>query len=886
MTLTFGRKLGPYEIQSPLGAGGMGEVYRARDTRLDRAVAIKILPAHLSSDPVRKQRFEREAKTISSLNHPHICVLHDVGQQDGIDYLVMECVEGETLAKRLEKGPLPLEQVLKYGMQIADALDKAHRGGVVHRDLKPGNIMLTPTGAKLLDFGLAKETAALSNAATLTATRNSPVTEQGTIVGTFRYMSPEQVEGEELDGRSDIFSFGAVLYEMLTGQRAFEGKSQLSVASAILEKEPPPISSVKPLTPPALDHAIRRALAKEVEKRWQSAADLAGELQWIAEGGSQAGVPAHSAVGRENRERIALAVAAFAVLAALAMASIHFRQPTPEARVIRSTILPPDNGSFVFQRSASPPMVSPDGRNVVFLARVAGTTQLWVRALDSFKPRPLAGTEHAYFTFWSPDGRNIGFFAQGKLKRVPAAGGAALVVCDIEDARGGSWNRQDVIIFAKYPGEVYRVPASGGAPQRVTQLDATRHDTTHRWPYFLPDGNHFLYMASSIGIVSDENVFAVGSLDGKVNRILFHASSPMAYDSGYLLYMVDRTLMARPFDASKVEFSGDAVPIAEGVQFDPIFSNAAFSVSGDGVLLYEAGNDVSEAKREMIDASGKLLGTLGDQAPSRWERVSPDGKRVAYSLIDANSGKADIWIHDIASGNRTRLTVDPVGSEYPAWSRDGEQIAFVSTRSGKYVTYVKPANGMGVEKKVWEAALVGILGDWTLDGNALIVEDRSPASGKSHLLLVPTDGQGHPSTLLEVEGANVYDPRLSADGRWLAYDSDESGKYEVYVSAFPKPAGSLQISLAGGGIPTWRRDGKELYYAAPDGNLMAAELNESNGSLQVASRRALFPLKAGFAAYDAFPDGKKFLVDTITKEDTPTPLSLVSNWAAELKLKK
>jgi eukaryotic-like serine/threonine-protein kinase len=304
------------------------------------------------------------------------------------------------------------------------------------------------------------------------------------------------------------------------------------------------------------------------------------------------------------------------------------------------------------------------------------------------------------------------------------------------------------------------------------------------------------------------------------------------------------------------------------------------------VLLYEAGNDVSEAKREMIDASGKLLGTLGDQAPSRWERVSPDGKRVAYSLIDANSGKADIWIHDIASGNRTRLTVDPVSSEYPAWSRDGEQIAFVSTRSGKYVVYLKPANGMGVEKKVWEAALVGILGDWTLDGKALIVDDRSPASGKSRLVLVPTDGQGQPSTLLEVEGANVYDPRLSADGRWLAYESDESGKYEVYVSAFPKPAGSLQISLAGGGIPTWRRDGKELYYAAPDGNLMAAELNESNGSLQVASRRALFPLKAGFAAYDAFPDGKKFLVDTITKEETPTPLSLVSNWTAELKLRK
>jgi len=888
MALTPGTKLGPYEVQSPLGAGGMGEVYRARDTRLDRAVAIKILPSHLSSDPVRKQRFEREAKTISSLNHPHICVLYDVGQQDGIDYLVMECVEGETLANRLKKGPLPLDQALKFGMQIADALDKAHRGGIVHRDLKPGNIMLTPAGAKLLDFGLAKPALPLSGATLTAGTRDSPVTEQGTVVGTFQYMSPEQIEGKELDGRSDIFSLGAVLYEMLTGLRAFEGKSHLSVASAILEKEPAPITGVKPMTPPALDHTIRRALAKEVEKRWQSAADLAGELQWIAEGGSQAGVSVQLSAGRKNRERIARALGAFGLLAALAMAFIHFRQPAPEARVIRSSILPPDKGRFVFHGWTTPPMLSPDGRTVVFLAEVGSTTQLWVRSLDSFNPHPLAGTEHAYFAFWSPDGRNIGFFAEGKLKRVPAAGGPALVVCDVGDARGGSWNRQDIIIFAKYPGEVYRVEASGGVPQQITRLDAKRQDTTHRWPYFLPDGNHFLYMASRVGIVSDENVFVVSSLDGKVNRILSHASSPMAYDSGYLLYMVDRTLMARPFDATKAEFSGDPVPIAEGVRFDSIFSNGAFSASGQGVLLYQAGDDTGDQKLELLDASGKSLGSLGDPAPAFWARISPDGRRVAYAVVDVSAERADIWVHDIATGNRTRLTADPGRSEYPAWSRDGEKIAFTSSRSGKYVVYVKPVDGMDVEKKVWEAPLVGLSSDWTLDSKMLIVQDRTPVSGNNRLLLVPADGQGEPATLLEVPGASIHHPRLSADGRWIAYEANPSGKSEVYVSGFPRPAGSLQISLAGGWTPTWRRDGRELYYISPNGDLVAAGLKETNGSLQVTARRVLIAhmLSAESDNYDAFPDGKKFLRNTHASEDTAVPLSLVANWPAELKLRK
>src|SRR5882724_3192532 len=444
MPLSPGVRLGPYEILDAIGAGGMGEVYRAKDTRLDRTVAIKILPAHLSSDPVRKQRFEREAKTISSLNHPNICVLHDVGQQDGIDYLVMECIEGETLSKRLEKGALPLEQVLKHGMQIADALDKAHRSGVVHRDLKPGNIMLTPTGAKLLDFGLAKPAARLSSAVTLTAaTRNSPVTEQGTIVGTFQYMSPEQIEGKELDGRSDLFSLGAVLYEMVTGQRAFQGKSQLSVASAILEKEPTPISTVKPMTPPALDHAIRRSLAKEVDKRWQSAADLAGELQWIAEAGSQAGIPAPVVSQRKLRESLAWSVAALLAVGLAPVALLYFREKPPtSAAPVRFQIPVPGNttlGPYL--------KLSPDGRKLAFLAGV----RLWVHFLESGESRDLTDAEGS--PFWSPDSRYIGYASENKIKKIEASGGPPQTVAELSSFwSGGAWNQDGVIVFGTQSG--------------------------------------------------------------------------------------------------------------------------------------------------------------------------------------------------------------------------------------------------------------------------------------------------------------------------------------------------------------------------------------------------------------------------------------------------
>jgi Tol biopolymer transport system component len=896
MGLSTGTRLGPYEIGAPLGAGGMGEVYRARDTRLERTVAIKILPAQLSSDPVRKQRFEREAKTISSLNHPHICVLHDVGHQDGVDYLVMECVEGETLAKRLEKGPLPLEQVLKYGAQIADALDKAHRSGVVHRDLKPGNIMLTATGAKLLDFGLAKPAAPLTSAAMLTAvTQDSPMTEQGTIVGTFQYMSPEQVEGKEVDGRSDIFSLGAVLYEMLTGQRAFPGKSQLSVASAILEKEPAPVSTVKPMTPPALDHTICRCLAKEAERRWQSAGDLARELEWTAESGSQASVSAAISAGSKTRERLAWIFTLVAALVAAVLAFEFFNKPAPQAQVVRSMILPPEGGSFIFDGPIGGAFLSPDGRSVAFIARVGKVTQLWVRPLDSFAPRALPGTEDAEFAFWSPDSHNLGFFAQGKLKRIAVAGGPPQALCNADSNRGGSWGRRDVIIFSRVSGEIQRIPASGGTPQPVTTLDVSRHEGTHRWSYFLPDGNHFLFMAAALGPVSPENVFYLGSLDGKGSRILFHGSSPIAYAMGHVLYLADRVLMARAFNPDRLDFTGEAFPVAEGVQFDFLFSNGIFSVSENGLLLYQQGKGSSSHSLLLFDRTGKQLGSLGETATNSTPRFSPDGKILVYDLISINSGKVELWVLDIGSGNRTHLASDPLNlaSHSPAWSPDGTRLAYSSLKTGSRAIFIKVVNQIAPEEERWETKDDGYVGAeyWTPDGKFLILTER-PIRAGARVALLPVAGKDGAVPLLEVQGANVDQGQVSPDGRWIAYRSDEFGKNEIYITSFPKPTGKLQVSTAGGVTPRWRHDGRELYYLATDRKLMAVELKETGGSLQVASTRPLFEMfstmyltAAGVNQYDVTRDGSQFVVESAITDESSAPLNLVVNWTAELKKK-
>src|SRR6266851_3257828 len=529
MPLAPGTKLGPYEIVAPLGAGGMGEVYRAKDTRLGRDVAIKILPKEMSADPARKQRFEREARTISGLNHPNICTLHDVGSHDGLDYLVMECVEGETLAARLQKAPMPLEHVMRYGAQIADALDKAHRAGIVHRDLKPGNVMLTASGAKLLDFGLAKPAATQISGLTLTsAVPTNPVTQEGTIVGTFQYMSPEQVEGKELDGRSDIFSLGAVLYEMLTGRGAFEGKSQLSVASAILEKEPEPISALKPMTPPAVDHTIRKCLAKDAEERWQSASDLKSELLWISQSSGEAAIRRRPST-TVSRWRNGVLLATGAVLLAIATGFITYisssskRLSSPP--LVRSVILPPSQVTLLtLGDNAGAPAISRDGSKLVFVGMADGKQMLFLRHLDAGTTEPLPGTGNGKFPFWSPDGKSLGFFADEQLKKLELSGGPPISLAPASDGRGGTW-AGDVILFAPdiYEG-IYRVPATGGKAVTVTTVDRSQH-STHRWPLFLPDGKHFLYLAARhTGSQEGNAAVYAASIDGGTPNSLWRKS--------------------------------------------------------------------------------------------------------------------------------------------------------------------------------------------------------------------------------------------------------------------------------------------------------------------------------------------------------------------------
>jgi len=873
---------------SPLGAGGMGEVYRARDTRLERTVAIKILPPQLSNDAVRKQRFEREAKTISSLNHPHICVLYDVGHQDGIDYLVMECVEGETLAKRLEKGALPLEQLLKIGAQIADALDKAHRSGVVHRDLKPGNIMLTPTGAKLLDFGLAKPAAPLATGVTLTAaSKQSPVTEQGTILGTFQYMSPEQIEGKELDGRSDIFSLGAVLYEMLTGQRAFQGKSQLSVASAILEKEAAPISTVKPMTPPALDHAIRRCLAKDPEERWQTARDVALELKWIAEAGSQSSA-ATPVKDHRNSEWLMMAALVVTAAAAVTLGVLYARRPATDAPVARAYIKPMVNSSFIFSGTAAGFALSPDGRLLAYVASTPdGKSVLWLRPIDFLQAQPLPGTDGATYPFWSPDSRFIAFFAGGKLKKIESSGGPPFTICDASDGRGGTWNRDgDILLTPAVNTTLFRVSSSGGPLIPVTTLDPSKNETTHRWPYFLPDGRHFLYFTGSVFSPRETltNSVLLGSLDSKESKLLLHSHTNAIYASGHILFMRQFTLMAQPFDTTSLQLTGDAVPIADPVQEGRSVAKGVFSASENGLLTYVEGASGADRQLEWFDRDGKEMGAVPGADAYAGVRISPDGKRLAYYL---DSAGYDIWSFDIARGVKTALSFGSgsgQGNLYPVWSPDGRRIIYTSYRNGKYGLYLKASDGSGTEEPLLETVdRIRFPTDWSPDGKFLTYIEG--AQGGWAIWMLPLDGERKPFLFHKSQFAE-REASFSPDGKWVSYCSNESGDYKVYVVPFPGPGGKWQVSPTGGCGPRWRRDGKEIFYLSSDNKMMATEVKASGSSFEVGATHALFGTRpyGVFGRFDVSADGQRFAIPYEAGQPSAA-ITLVVHWPAELKKK-
>ncbi len=886
MTLPPGSRLGPYEILEPLGAGGMGEVYRARDTRLERSVAIKILPAHLSDKPAAKERFEREARAISGLSHPNICHLYDVGSQDGIGFLVMEYLEGETLADRLLKGPLPLEQLLRVGAEICEGLDKAHRSGVLHRDLKPGNIVLTKSGAKLMDFGLAKPLAAgIDPSSSSLRTVSQPLTAEGSVVGTFQYMSPEQVEGKDLGGPSDIFSLGAVLYEMVTGRRAFEGKSPLSVASAILEKEPEPISAVKPLTPPALDHAIRTCLEKDPERRWQTARDVAHQLRWIADSGSQAGATSPRVVPGGSRRWSRLAARAVAAAAVLALGYFITTRGRIEERVTRTYIKPMAQSSFILSDAAGFAL-SRDGRSLAYVGSTSdGKSLLWIRPIDSLEARPLAGTEGATYPFWSPDSRFVAFFAGGKLKKIDLSGGPPFTICNASDGRGGTWNRQGEILFTPSVNEgLHVVAASGGAVTPVTTLDSSRGELSHRWPQFLPDGRHFLFLAGSVFTPRENptNAIRVGSLDVKGSDHLLHSHAGAIYASGRILFLRQDTLMAQPFDVERLRLTGGAVPIADPVPEVAIYARGLFSASENGLLAYVEGRSSADRQLVWYDREGKQVEAVPAADAYSSPRISPDGTRLVFYLDDSGY---DIWTYDLVRGVKTPQTFGSAsaqGNIYPIWSPDGRRIAYGSYRDGKHAIYLKTADGSSSEELLVEGAeRYKFPADWSPDGKVLAYQEGRP--GGYSIWILPMEGERKPYAFHESQFSERQ-AAFSPDGKWLAYCSNESGEYRVYIAPFPGPGGRWQVSPGGGSSPRWRGDGQEIFYLSSENKIMAAEVRANASTLEVGAVRALFETRAygAFGQFDVAVDGQRFIVPFDAGNPT-TGIALVVNWPADLK---
>ena len=897
MALPAGTKLGPYEIISLLGAGGMGEVYRAKDTRLDRTVAVKVLPSHLSSDPELKQRMEREARAISALQHANICTLHDVGAQDGIGFLVMEYLEGQTLAARLEKGPLPLDQVLKIGIEVAQGLHQAHRQGIIHRDLKPANIMLTRAGAKLMDFGLAKPQVTMASRnvgpltsstpavtlATLTAP-SSPLTQQGNIVGTYQYVAPEVLQGADADARSDLFSFGCVLYEMVTGRRAFEGKSQLSVLTAILEKEPEPISVTRPFTPPLLDRVTRACLAKDPAERIQTAHDVALNLQWAADA-----APGDTAKSLPQWKRAWVAALGVLLLACIAVAgflgyrwakssnvpvSLHSEIPSPEKFLLDAT---GDAGGM--------PVLSPQGDKLAFVAHSGESKLLWVRSLNSDSAQQLDGTSGAMHPFWSPDGRNLGFFAAGKLMTIPAAGGPPVTLADAPNPRGGAWSINDVIVFeADYLSGLMKVSAQGGPAEPVTVVDPAKH-STHRWPWFLPDGKHFLFLATNhTGGNPKQNGIYFGSVDNKETRMIVAAESAAQYASGYLLYRANTALVAQPFDAQSGTLKGPANPLVDNLRDDVGVWRSIFSVSQNGLMIYQTGSASSVRSRLMwFDRAGSSVAEFPPEDKGIVDvRLSPDNKKAAFS-----SSKA-IWTFDFQRQTKTRVTFDDQLVLEPTWSSDGQTLLFAAqTPRGGGIVEIrsKAADGSGMEKTVIPGQNNYHFPAWSPDGK-YVTYLWGEGEKQVSLWIVPVAQNSKPVAIVQPPSpqSNIYQYRVSPDGLWVAYTSDESGQQEVYLTAFPEGKGKWRVSTTGGFFPAWSGNGKELFYQGLPSEFFVCAISAKGSEVEIGKPQHLFHAETpGIGmSFDVSLDGKRLLVDH-ADEETQAPLHLLTNWPAELK---
>ena len=882
MTLQAGTRLGPYEIVSAIGAGGMGEVYKARDTRLDRDVAVKVLSEHLATSEEIRQRFEREAKTISQFSHPHICALYDVGREGEIEYLVMEYLEGESLADRLGRGALPNDQVLRYGVEIADALDKAHRQGIVHRDLKPGNVMITKTGVKLLDFGLAKPLASAGarpvSGASVMATEaqvSQPLTERGTILGTFQYMAPEQLEGGEADSRSDIFAFGAVLYEMATGRKAFTGKSQASLISSIMREDPAPISSVAPMVPPALNRVVRTCLAKDPEDRFQTAHDVKLQLEWVQEGGSEAGLPAPVVARRKNREKLAWATAAALAVAAAAL-GFGFWKRTPQPKhTMRFDVDVPAEVTGL-----DSPKISPDGRILAFDATDStGKHRIWIRPLNALQAHALAGTDGTRRPFWSPDGKYLAFIADGKLMKVDVAGGPPQKICDAPTGADGTWAPNGVILFdGTGPDPIQRVPASGGVPTVMVKPEASRKEVQIGWPEVLPDGEHFLYLA--MGGKPSDSMYRIASLDGKENRPFAPAQSMVTYvEPGYLLFLRDRTLVAQPFDAKTLKTKGEPVPLAEKVGTDAV-GLGRFSVSREGTLAYRTG-EITD-RLVLVDRTGKELETIGDPAQYQNPWFSPDGRRLVFDLTDPHSGKTDIWVRDLTRNVSSRFSFSNEDAFCPLFSPDGTRIVYSVGNESELVE--KVADGQGAEKSlIAKSGDLKVATDWSRDGKYIAYMDRAKDTGVD-IWILPTFGDRKPWAFLKTN-FNEAMAAFSPDGRFVAYHSNESGRNEIYVQSFPGPGGKWQISAEGGVDAHWSEDGKELFFRSPDQKIMAVPVTTGT-TFEAGTPKALFSthLDTGLARNHYIPSrtGDRFVLVATPARDTMAPTTVVLNWMADL----
>jgi serine/threonine protein kinase len=890
MTLTSGAKLGPYEILSPLGAGGMGEVYRARDTRLDRSVAIKILPTHLSSNPEAKQRFDREARAISSLNHPNICTLHDVGHQDGIDYLVMEFLEGETLADRVIKGPLPLQHVLKYGIDICEGLEKAHRSGIVHRDLKPGNIMLTKSGAKLMDFGLAKYTTALAQRAAMSglATVESNITVKGEIVGTFQYMAPEQLEGKEADARTDIFALGTVLHEMATGKPAFTGKTRASLIGNIMNSEPAPITTLHSLSPPALERVIKTCLAKDPDERWQTAHDAKLELKWVLEAGSQAGVPITVAARRRLRERSAWISAAVLAVVALALGT-GYVQRAPKPRLpIQFTIESPTNEPFEY---IIPLSLSPDSKKLAFVQN--DETQrpwVWVRELGSSEAVKLEATAGAArLTAWSADSSSLFFSTHDaarnvdRLKRVPVSGGSAETLCDLPS---NTWfisaNRNNQLLLVSPDGSLKQISISDCAIKLAASLDRTKYDVGEGWPKFLPDGQHFLYMA----LRGDKrhDVYA-GSLDGKPGKLLLHNSAAPTFADGKLFFARDGYLYAQPFDPDRLTLSGEPVQLLRRqLAFQGVGGVANYAVA-QNVLAY---HEQLYPKMELAwwDLKGTRSAAIIE--PSLWEnlRVSPDGKKILASNSDPLTHSGDLWMIDAAQKTATAITHDsPFGSVLGVWSPDGRRVALTGAIGGASESiFIQASDGSRTPLPSRDPRNDYVPMDWSPDGTALLYWEADNQNQIGRYSIYPLAGNSKPYPLFGKLTSNVPDARFSPDGKWIAFSSDQSGRSEVYVAPFGSSGTAVQISTKGGQNVRWMPDGKHLLYLAADHQVVSTALALGENA-QAVEEHALFqvppaPANSAFA-FEIAPAGKRLLV-TAPVGRASAPITVLVNWQSEL----